>query len=109
MGARKARADSRQWWENSAMSRNLPTGWSVRRLGTVATLQRGFDLPIQVREDGKIPVYGSNGIDGWHSRAAVSGPGVITGRSGTIGSVYFETRDYWPLNTTLYVRDFHSN
>jgi type I restriction enzyme S subunit len=91
------------------MQRDLPTGWSVRPLEKVATLQRGFDLPIQVREEGEIPVYGSNGIDGWHSHSAVSGPGVITGRSGTIGSVYLEPRDYWPLNTTLYVRDFHGN
>jgi type I restriction enzyme, S subunit len=91
------------------MQCDLSTGWSVKPLEKVATLQRGFDLPVQEREEGKIPVYGSNGIDGWHSHAAVSGPGVLTGRSGTIGPVYFETRDYWPLNTTLYVRDFHGN
>ena len=84
-------------------------GWSVSPLEKVATLQRGFDLPLQEREDGRIPVYGSNGIDGWHNQAAISGPGVITGRSGTIGTVYYEPRDFWPLNTTLYVRDFHGN
>jgi type I restriction enzyme S subunit len=75
----------------------------------VATLQRGFDLPIQFRWAGDVPVYGSNGIDGWHNTVMVRGPGVITGRSGTIGFVYYETRDFWPLNTTLYVRDFHGN
>lgn len=81
----------------------------MRTLEKVATLQRGFDLPIQHRQKGPVRVYGSNGVDGWHDRPAVSGPGVITGRSGTIGAVYFEAGDYWPLNTTLYVRDFHGN
>lgn len=94
---------------NWVMQTDSPTGWSVNPLEKVATLQRGFDLPIQNREKGQVPVYGSNGIDGWHNQAAVSGPGVITGRSGTIGAVYFEPGDYWPLNTTLYVRDFHGN
>ena len=58
---------------------------------------------------GSIPVYGSNGILDSHAQARHPGPGVITGRSGSIGVVYFSTGSYWPLNTTLYVRDFHGN
>lgn len=78
-------------------------------LQEAATLQRGFDLPIQLRKPGTVRVYGSNGIDGTHSDAKVTGPGVITGRSGSIGFVFYEASDFWPLNTTLYVRDFHGN
>ncbi len=87
----------------------VPDGWQVVRLGDVATLQRGVDLPIQDRVPGSVPVYGSNGILGTHVQTLHPGPGVITGRSGSIGVVYFSTGPYWPLNTTLYVRDFHGN
>ena len=86
-----------------------PDRWTIDALGNVATLQRGFDLPIQDRKGGVVPVYGSNGIDGFHSATVVKGPGVITGRSGTIGFVHYQEGSYWPLNTTLYVKDFHEN
>ena len=91
------------------MCDNSYDGWEQLQLGGVATLQRGFDLPIQERQVGIIPVYGSNGIDGHHNRAAVEGPGVITGRSGSIGNVFYEKEDFWPLNTSLYVKNFHGN
>jgi type I restriction enzyme S subunit len=69
-------------------------------------LQRGFDLPTQDREDGPVPVYGSTGIVGQHNVVRISGPGVVTGRSGTLGSVHFVEEDYWPLNTALWVKEF---
>lgn len=91
------------------MFNKIPEGWKILPLGQIATLQRGFDLPIQDRNIGYIPVYGSNGIDGWHSKYAVKGPGVVTGRSGSIGFIFFIKENFWPLNTTLYVKDFHGN
>lgn len=39
----------------------------------------------------------------------VSAPGVVTGRYGTIGEVFYENVDFWPLNTTLWVSNFHGN
>ena len=97
-----------EWREVPGLG-TVPAAWRVVRLGEVATLQRGVDLPIQDRVQGSIPVYGSNGILDSHAQARHPGPGVITGRSGSIGVVYFSTGSYWPLNTTLYVRDFHGN
>ena len=73
------------------------------------TLQRGFDLPKQAREVGEYPIVASNGTVGTHLSFKVSGPGVVTGRSGTIGRVQFVESDFWPLNTTLYVKDFQGN
>jgi type I restriction enzyme S subunit len=87
----------------------IPKEWDVRPLGVTATLQRGFDLPIQDRRAGDVPIFGSNGIDGHHNESRVSGPGVITGRSGSIGFVYYTDTNFWPLNTTLYVKEFHGN
>jgi type I restriction enzyme S subunit len=72
-------------------------------------LKRGHDLPSQSRVDGEYPVIASNGIVGWHNEKIGPIPGVITGRSGTIGKVVFEMGGYWPLNTTLYVTEFMGN
>ena len=76
----------------------------------VVTMQRGFDLPVQDREQsGNIPVYGSNGVLDHHNQAKVCNGGVITGRSGTIGKVFYTEGAYWPLNTTLFSVDTHEN
>jgi type I restriction enzyme, S subunit len=83
--------------------------WKTERLGNAATLQRGYDLPHRLRKAGPIPIVTSSGIEDTHSKAMVKGPGVVTGRYGTIGEVFFVRGDFWPLNTTLYVRDFHGN
>ncbi len=76
----------------------------------VVKLQRGFDLPVQDRnQEGNILVFGSNGALDRHDVAKVAGGGVITGRSGTIGKVYYTLDDYWPLNTSLFSVDLHGN
>jgi type I restriction enzyme, S subunit len=84
----------------------LPEGWERRTLGSVLNLQRGFDLPVGARSPGGIPVYGSTGIVGEHDRAKVSTPTLITGRSGSLGSVCFVNDPCWPLNTSLWVTEF---
>jgi len=84
----------------------LPSGWSRLPLEEVLVLQRGFDLPSQDREAGDTPIYGSTGIVGFHDKAKVSGPGIVTGRSGTLGDVHFVWQDFWPLNTALWVKEF---
>lgn len=85
------------------------TGWRTTNLGTIATLQRGFDLPHRLRQRGTVPVVSSSGTTGWHNRAMVKAPGVVTGRYGTIGEVFYQEVDFWPLNTTLWVSNFHGN
>jgi type I restriction enzyme, S subunit len=87
----------------------VATLWKLELLGNVATLQRGFDLPHRLRGSGTVPIVTSSGIGDTHCEAKVKAPGVITGRYGTIGEVFFIRQDFWPLNTTLYVRDFHGN
>ena len=79
------------------------------KLGDVITLKRGHDLPEKKRVTGPIPVVSSSGITGSHNEAKVAPPGVVTGRYGTIGEVFFIEEPYWPLNTALYVIDFKGN
>lgn len=87
----------------------MKSGWQEKRLGSVATLQRGFDLAYRLRRSGTVPIVTSSGIEDTHCEARVRAPGVVTGRYGTIGKVFYVNEDFWPLNTTLYVRDFHGN
>lgn len=83
--------------------------WRECELGDVVTLKRGHDLPKDKRKEGAIPVVSSSGITGWHNESKADPPGVVTGRYGTIGEVFFVDRPYWPLNTALYAIDFHDN
>ena len=84
-------------------------GWKECLLGDVVNLKRGYDLPHSARSPGPFPVVSSSGITDHHSEAKVKGPGVVTGRYGTLGQVFFVESDYWPLNTSLYVQDFKGN
>ena len=84
----------------------VPEGWERVPLGDLLTLQRGFDLPVKQRKDGPFPIYASTGINGFHNVAKVKGPGVVTGRSGSLGTVMYVPRDFWPLNTALWIKEF---
>ena len=84
-------------------------GWQEASLGEVIELKRGYDLPQRKRIPGSVPLVSSSGVTYYHTEAKVRGPGVVTGRYGTLGEVFFVPSDFWPLNTTLYVRDFKGN
>ena len=83
--------------------------WEETTLGEFVTLRRGYDLPDHQRKPGDIPIIGSFGITGYHNQAKVKAPGVTLGRSGAIGIANYSSVDYWPLNTALYVTEFHGN
>ena len=84
-------------------------GWEEKRFDEVCVLQRGFDLPTHSRFEGQYALVSSNGITDRVNQWKVKSPGVVTGRSGTIGNVHFIEEDFWPLNTALYIKDFHGN
>lgn len=87
----------------------MQSNWRPCALGDVITLKRGYDLPAKERRPGNVPIVSSSGFSDTHADAKVRGPGVVTGRYGTIGSVFYVEQDFWPLNTTLYVQDFKGN
>ncbi|MHC5761625.1 restriction endonuclease subunit S, partial [Nostoc sp.] len=84
-------------------------GYRCCTLGDVITLKRGYDLPHNQRLQGEVPVVSSSGITGRHDKAKVKAPGVVTGRYGTLGEVFYVEEDFWPLNTALYICDFKGN
>lgn len=83
--------------------------WKEKRFDEICVLQRGFDLPTHSRNEGGFPLVSSNGVTDKIDLWKVKAPGVVTGRSGTIGNVHFIEEDYWPLNTALYIKEFHGN
>lgn len=92
--------------EHTPIIDSIPEGWEKIPLGETLTLQRGFDLPVSQRIPGKYPIYASTGINGYHEKPKVKSPGVVTGRSGSLGTVMYVAEDFWPLNTTLWVKNF---
>ena len=101
-----AQALYRKTFVDNIDKENLPEGWKMGTIGDMLELQRGFDLPSQARVDGKYPIYASTGIAEYHNEYKVEPPCIVTGRSGTIGEVFYSNEKCWPLNTTLWVKDF---
>ena len=90
-------------FEESALGL-VPKGWGVQRLEAALELAYGKALKSTDRLPGTVPVYGSGGITGFHNESLVSGPSIIVGRKGTVGSVYWEDRAFFPIDTVFYVR-----
>lgn len=80
-----------------------------KTVGDAIVLQRGTDITKSQQGSGQVPVVSSGGIRSYHNEAIAKGPGVVVGRKGSIGSVYFVESDFWPHDTTLWVKDFKGN
>ncbi len=83
--------------------------WIKGRIKDLMTLQRGYDLPQDDFIEGDYPVYGSNGIVGWHNKFTTAGPGITIGRSGSVGEVNYVDRDFWAHNTSIFVKNRKGN
>lgn len=81
----------------------VPEGWEVASIGSKIELAYGKSLSVSKRVPGLIPVYGSGGATGLHSTALVEGPGIVVGRKGTVGSLYWVEKDFFPIDTVFYV------
>lgn len=82
---------------------NLPLGWEKKAVKDVLTLNYGKALKETDRISGNIPVYGANGQIGTHNKSLVSGPGIVVGRKGTVGTVIWTDYDFYPIDTSFYV------
>ncbi|MEH2412438.1 restriction endonuclease subunit S [Nostoc sp.] len=79
--------------------------WTVASLSDFLSLEYGASLREPNRDaSGQIPVAGSNGIVGYHSKALIKGPGIVVGRKGSAGKVTWFDTDFWPIDTTFYIR-----
>lgn len=85
-------------------SGHIPHGWEVKTLGEVIELAYGKPLKAEDRKNGPVGVYGANGPVGWHDEKLVSGPGIVVGRKGNPGVVTWAHGDFYPIDTTFYVK-----
>lgn len=81
----------------------VPEGWRVQSLEAFIELAYGKSLPAKIRVEGLVPVYGSGGVSGTHNEALVQGPGIVVGRKGTVGSLYWIEGPFFPIDTVFYV------
>lgn len=102
-------ADLWALFPNALDADEKPMDWQYGVLLDLCELKRGYDLPSGQRTPGPHPIVSSSGISGYHTEPKVQAPGVVTGRYGTIGRVFFINAAYWPLNTALYVCNFKGN
>lgn len=84
----------------------IPKGWELGRLDDLLVLQRGFDITRAEQSEGTYPVISSSGPKSSHREFKVKGPGVVIGRKGTLGTVFYVEEDHWPHDTTLWIKEY---
>lgn len=113
----EARLLYREWFvrlrfpghEHTRLTHGVPEGWECVKLGERVSLNYGKSLKENERVEGLFPVYGSSGIIGTHEKPVAKGPGIIVGRKGNVGSVFWSSKDFWPIDTTYFVDAETSN
>ncbi len=89
----------RQWFVEET-----DEGWEEGCLGDVLELVYGKGLKRELRTGTGYPVVGSSGIVGYHSEYLVEGPGIVIGRKGTLGKVIYLDDNFFPIDTTYYIK-----
>ena len=92
--------------ENTKIVDGVPEGWSKTNINEILTFHRGYDLTKNEMKAGRYPVVGSTTVIGYHNECKIKGPGIVTGRSGSLGKYQFIWDNFWPHNTSLYISDY---
>ena len=86
------------------LDNKVPQDWEVRKIGDVIELAYGRALKAEARTGGHVPVFGSSGIIGFHDKPLAKGPGIVVGRKGNVGSVFWTDGDFYAIDTAFFVR-----
>lgn len=92
--------------ENTKIVDGVPEGWSRTNINEILTFHRGYDLTKNEMKAGRYPVVGSTTVIGYHNEFKIKGPGIVTGRSGSLGKYQFIWDNFWPHDTSLYISDY---
>jgi len=91
----------------NGFSNDLPEGWVWGKIGEIVEIKYGKGLIKENRKGGKFPVYGSNGIVGYHDQSLTQGQTIIIGRKGSVGEVHYSQIACCPIDTNLLHRQFY--
>ena len=86
------------------LDKEIPQGWEAKKIGDIIELAYGRALKAEERAGGLVPVFGSSGVIGFHDKPLAKGPGIIVGRKGNVGSVFWTDSDFYPIDTAFFVR-----
>ena len=84
----------------------IPKHWDIKRIKTICTFVYGNSLANEDRIEGNVPVYGSNGVVGYHNVAITSKPCIIVGRKGSYGKVNYSDVECFPIDTTYFIDQY---
>lgn len=90
-------------YEHTPVVDGVPQGWERKTLGESITLNYGKALKAEIRVEGEYPVYGSSGIVGSHEKPLVKGPAIVLGRKGNVGSVFWSSKSFFPIDTVYFI------
>ncbi len=90
-------------YQTTKFVKGVPNGWEIKRLGEILELAYGKAHKDADRKPGEFDVYGSGGVVGTHSKALVQEKGIIVGRKGNVGAVFYSDRGFFPIDTVYYV------
>ena len=96
-------------YENTKIVDGVPEGWRKTNINEILTFHRGYDLTKNEMKAGRYPVVGSTTVIGYHNEFKIKGPGIVTGRSGSLGKYQFIWDNFWPHNTSLYISDYKNH
>lgn len=82
----------------------MTSSWRNCRWGDIATLEYGKSLRGYEDSTGLYPVYGTNGLIGWHSEPLCEHPGVIIGRKGAYRGIHFSAKSFYVIDTAFYLK-----
>jgi type I restriction enzyme, S subunit len=89
----------RQWFLEE-----VEDDWIEGVLGDLVEFNYGKGLKKSKRTGIGYPVVGSSGVVDYHSEYLVEGPGIVTGRKGTLGKVIYLSENFYPIDTTFFIR-----
>ncbi|NWJ51042.1 MAG: restriction endonuclease subunit S [Bacteroidetes bacterium] len=82
----------------------IDESWDKEKLGDILDLVYGSALKEELRTGTGFPVVGSSGIVGYHFEYTVEAPGIVIGRKGTLGKVNYLFDNFYPIDTTYFVK-----
>jgi type I restriction enzyme S subunit len=91
-------------YKQARFVKGIPEGWEIKKLDQVIELAYGKALKEENRKEGTFLVYGSSGIVGTHDSYIVKAPGIVVGRKGNVGSIFWVTKNFHPIDTAFYVK-----